>query len=301
MIPIFNHQSSILIPFAMRIALISDIHGNRPALEAVLADIKKAAVDQIICLGDIANVGPHPSQCLDIVRDLDCPVLQGNHELYLLGQFENDEWRTAPLWASMRWARRQLRPDQFEYIRQLPFQHEIAGNGRCPATFVHGSPLSQYRGFMPQQDDEAIAARMNGLDNTTLFCGHTHLPLYRPWSNSWLVNIGSVGMPLDGSPAAKYVIATRQGQDWRVEFRRIAYNTKQLMADFDAVGLQEIGGKVTAVFRQQMLTGEPLAPRYFHALHQRAKAEGISATEAYDLTAVPPQAQHWLRNEREAK
>ena len=285
----------------MRIALISDIHGNRPALEAVLADIKKAAVDQTICLGDIANVGPHPSQCLDIVRGLNCPVLQGNHELYLLGQFEDDEWRTAPLWAGMRWARQLLRPDQFNYIQNLPLQYEITGNGRHPAACVHASPLSQYKGFLPQHDDEAIARRMNGLDNVMLFCGHTHLPLYRPWSNSWLVNSGSVGMPLDGSPAAKYVIATRRGPDWRVEFRRIAYNTRQLMADFDAVGLQKIGGKVTAVFRQQMLTGESLAPRYFHALHQRAQTEGISPAQAYDLTAVPPQAQHWLKNGRGAK
>ena len=281
----------------MRIAIISDIHGNLIALEAMLADIKQSGVDQIICLGDIANIGPHPHQCLDVIRDLDCVTLQGNHELYLLGQFPVKGWRTSPIWASLRWSRSQLRPDQFAYMKDLPLQHEIGGNGRTGATFVHASPLSQYKGFLPRHEDQAIAERMNGLDDVTLFGGHTHIPLYRPWSNSWLVNVGSVGMPLDGNPAAKYVIATKKRQNWNVEFHMIEYNTGQLMAEFDAAGLQKAGGKITAVFRQQMLTGQVLVPGFFQAVEQRAKTDGISTDQAYELVAVPPQAQRWCNGD----
>lgn len=277
----------------MKLAIISDIHGNQIALEAVLADIKRVGVDQIVCLGDIANVGPHPSQCLDIIRDLNCPVLQGNHELYLLGRFEDDDWRTSPIWAGMRWAQEQLRPDQMRYIDNLPLQYEIEGNGRVGATFVHGSPLSQYRGFMPHHDDAAIAERMNGLDNTTLFCGHTHLPLYRPWSNSWLVNIGSVGMPIDGTPTAKYVIATQLKQEWHVAYRMIEYNLDRLMAEFEAVGLQRIGGKITAMFRYQMLTGQSLVPYLFNEMHHLVETEGITAVQALAQVQIPPQAMAW--------
>ena len=279
--------------FFMKIALISDIHGNQIALEAVLADIKRVGVDQIICLGDIANVGPHPRQCIDIIRDLNCPTVQGNHELYLLGRFEDDTWRTSPIWGGMRWSRDQLRPDQMTYIDELPYQYEIAGNGRANAIFVHGSPLSQYRGFMPDHNDAAIAERMNGLDDTTLFCGHTHLPLYRPWSNSWLVNIGSVGMPIDGTPTAKYVIATQLKQEWHIEFRKIEYNIDKLMAEFETVGLQKVGGKITAMFRYQMLTGQSLAPHFFNEMHQLMKTEGTTTTQAVAKVSLPAPAMAW--------
>lgn len=285
----------------MKLAIISDIHGNQIALEAVLADIKRVGVDQIICLGDIANVGPHPSQCIDIVRDLNCPVVQGNHELYLLGRFENGDWRTSPIWAGMRWSRQQLRPDQMAYIDSLPYQYEMGGNGRTHATFLHASPLSQYRGFMPHHDDAAIAERMNGLDNTTLFCGHTHLPLYRPWSNAWLVNVGSVGMPIDGTPTAKYVIATRLKQEWHVQYRMIEYNIDQLMAEFEAVGLQQTGGKITAMFRYQMLTGQSLAPQLFSEMRHLVETEGLPATEALAQVSLPARALAWCNGHEEQR
>jgi predicted phosphodiesterase len=305
----------------MKLAIISDIHGNQIALEAVLADIKRVGVDQIICLGDIANVGPHPGQCIDIIRDLNCPVLQGNHELYLLGHIENWDWRISPVWAGMRWAREQLRPDQMEYIANLPYQHEIAGNGRVGlrqaqparqfeltepvevtagrvgATFVHASPLTQYRGFLPDHDDAAIAERMNGLDNTTLFCGHTHVPLYRPWSNSWLVNVGSVGMPVDGTPTAKYVIATRLKREWHVQYRMIEYNVDRLMAEFERVGLQEAGDKVTAVFRYQMFTGRDLALKFFTEVQHLMKTEGLTDAQAVAQVPLPALAMGWCNGE----
>jgi predicted phosphodiesterase len=277
----------------MKLALISDIHGNQIALEAVLADIKRIGVDQIICLGDIANVGPHPSQCIDIIRDLNCPVVQGNHELYLLGRFEDDSWLTDPVWASTRWSREQLRPDQMAYIDQLPLQHEIAGNGRAHATILHASPINQYRGFMPHHNDEDIAQRMNGLDNTTIFCGHTHIPLYRPWSNSWIVNIGSVGMPIDGTPTAKYVIATQLKDEWHVEFRKIEYNIDSLMAEFEAVGLQKVGGIITAMFRYQMLTGQSLAPSIFGQMHELVENEGLTKEQALARLQMPAMARAW--------
>lgn len=283
----------------MKLAIISDIHGNQIALEAVLADIKRVGADQIICLGDIANVGPHPGQCIDIIRSLDCPVVQGNHELYLLGRFEDDKWQTSPIWAGMRWSREQLRSDQMEYIANLPYQYEIGGNGRVGATFLHASPLSQYRGFMPQHDDTAIAERMNGLDNTTLFCGHTHLPLYRPWSNAWLVNTGSVGMPIDGTPTAKYVIATRLKHEWHVQYRMIEYNIDQLMAEFETVGLQQTGGKITAMFRYQMLTGQSLAPQLFNEMHRLMETEGLTDAQALAQVPLPAPALGWCNGHEE--
>ena len=97
----------------MRLAVIADIHGNLPALHAVLEDIQKQHVDDIICLGDLGNAGPFPSERIDEVRALNCITIQGNHELYVLGQYHDAEnIDEDPTWGVVRWARKQLREDQ---------------------------------------------------------------------------------------------------------------------------------------------------------------------------------------------
>lgn len=281
----------------MRIAFISDIHGNMPALEAVLEDIKQAGVDEIICLGDIANIGPHPAECIDMVRDLGGLTIQGNHELYLQGKGLPDDWQTCPTWASMRWARTQLTPEHLSFIANLPFKHELNGNDLAPATLVHASFLDQFVGFLPELSEEETAVRMNGHDNLTLFCAHTHRQLYRQWSNSWIINVGSIGMPLDGTPEAKYAIATRHKTTWNIEFRRVAYNVDLVMQEWDRSGLQEAGGLITAVFRHQVLTGQRVASPFLLSMRNFAEARGQSVSDIYVDMPVPAYAQPFLNRD----
>ncbi len=278
----------------MRYAIISDIHGNLPALEAVLQDINRADVDEIICLGDIANIGPHPAECLDVVRDLNCVTIQGNHELYLLGDILPEDWPTCPTWSPVRWSRSQLQPDHLQMIADLPFQHAVPQNGLAAATFVHASLYDQFLGFKAEDSEEDTAVRMNGHDGITLFCAHTHRQLYRQWSNSIIINVGSVGMPLDGTPEAKYVIATRNKTGWNVEFRRLTYDVASVMAAFDQSGLQEAGGVITAVFRYQILTGARIASDYLLALRNFAEAQNRSVSEAYPDMPIPDYVRPFL-------
>lgn len=278
----------------MRIAIISDIHGNLPALEAVLADIRHSGAEQIICLGDVANLGPHPLQCLDLVRETCAIVIQGNHERYLLGDVPADDWETCPTFAGMRWIQRQLRPQHFTYMEQLPLRHEVDEDGAAAGVLVHASPLSQFDGFYSYSTDVEVTRCMAGVDGVMLFCGHTHISLYRRWSASWLVNVGAVGMPLDGTPEAKYAIATLCKGQWRVEFRHVGYDRQYLMAEFERTGLQAEGGVVAAVFRYEMFTGKPLAAAYLSALQQHATRRGVRIGDIYDAHPVPPQVQGWL-------
>ena len=278
----------------MRYAIISDIHGNLPALEAVLHDIERAGVDEIICLGDIANIGPHPAECLDVVRDLGCVTIQGNHELYLLGDVLPEEWTTCPTWSPVRWSRAQLRADHLQLIADLPFQYHLPPNSLAGATFVHASLYDQFLGFQAEDSEEDTAVRMNNHDNITLFCAHTHRQLYRQWSNSIIINVGSVGMPLDGTPEAKYTIATRNKTSWNVEFRRLTYDVDSVMTAFDRTGLQEAGGVITAVFRYQILTGARVASSYLLALRTFAETRSQSVSEAYPHMPVPDYVRPFL-------
>ncbi|MCP4360764.1 MAG: metallophosphoesterase family protein [Chloroflexi bacterium] len=258
-----------------------------PALEAVLADIKQAGVDEIICLGDVANVGPHPAECLDVIRDLGCVTLQGNHELYLLADGLPDDWQICPTWSPVRWTMAQLRPEHYKFMADLPFAYDLPANGRAPATFVHASLRDQYWGFAAEDTVAETAVRMNGRDNLTLFCAHTHRPLYRLWSNSIIINIGSVGMPLDGTPEAKYVIATRDKANWNVEFRHVSYNVEHVMQAFESQGLQAAGGVISGIFRYQMLTGKPTALSYITRLRQLAQERNVPVGDVYAEMSAP--------------
>lgn len=280
----------------MRIAIISDIHGNAIALEAVLADIKQMGVDQIICLGDLANAGPFPSRCIDIVRDVADVVIQGNHELYVLGQHQPDDVGTSPIWSGIRWVQAQMRPDQMAYIQELPYSYNLVPEPHRSTLFTHGSPKSQFLGFRSDYDDEAFAERMMGLDNLTLFVGHTHRMLFQRWSRSWIINVGSVGMSLDGTPEAKYGVATWENGHWQMTFRLVSYNVKQLMQAFEQSGYQAAGGVVSALFRYQMYTGQNVLSPYFTGLEAAAKAQGISMSDLYPNHPVPPFVQQWVIN-----
>ena len=279
----------------MRLAIISDIHGNAIALEAVLADIKQMGVDQIICLGDLANAGPYPGRCIDLVRDVASVVIQGNHELYVLGEHQPDDVDTSPIWSGLRWVQARLRPDQMAYIQQLPYSHTLMPDGKTETLFTHGSPKSQFLGFKADYDDDAFAERMMGLDDLTLFVGHTHKQLFQRWSHSWIINVGSVGMSLDGTPQAKYGLATWENGRWQITFRHIDYNLDQLMQAFDQSGYQAAGGVVSALFRYQMLTGQNVLSAYFTSLREQAEEQGVTMTELFDSFPVPSFVAHWVR------
>lgn len=278
----------------MRYAIISDIHGNLPALEAVLEDINHQGVDEIICLGDIANIGPHPTECIDVIRNLGCVTIQGNHELYMLGDILPEEWTTCPTWSPVRWSIAQLKQDHLDFIANLPFKHELPDDGLAATLFTHASLHDQFWGFYPEMSEEDAAIGMNGHDNITLFCAHTHRQLYRTYANSVIINVGSVGMPLDGTPEAKYVIATRNKMSWNVEFRRLTYNVDLVMQDFDRVGLQEAGGVITAVFRHQMLTGERNASDYLNELRAFAEEQNKTVGEVYNDMPIPERVRPFL-------
>lgn len=273
----------------MRIAFISDIHGNLPALEAVLQDIQKCGVDQIICLGDLANGGPFPAECVAAIQSLGLVTLQGNHELYVLDQMP-DVQVNDPSWRTVRWTRQQLSAEMLTYLDNLPLSHALPiGDAVC----FHASPLNQFWGFLPAHTDQEVAERMNELDNVTLFVGHTHCPLYRLWSNTWIINCGSVGMPLDGSPHAKYCIAACQGGRWQIEFRSVAYNVEQVMRAYDQRGLQQAGGIFAGLFRYQVLTGINLVTPYLKGLRQYASLQGLDEATAMTVYPVPAAIRHW--------
>jgi putative phosphoesterase len=220
-----------------RLALISDIHGNGVALEAVLGDIAAADIDEIVCLGDIAAGGPHPREVVRRLRELACRTVRGNADGWLLdGLPAGRSDATRRLGEIVAWARAQLGDDDVAYLAALP-RSERCSVGGLELLCVHGSPRSDLERLLATMPDDALDELLGAADAPVLAAGHTHLQLLRTHSDRLLVNPGSVGLPLaamSGSPplpaSAEYALVTVDGADVEITFRRVRIDIDALRA-----------------------------------------------------------------------
>ena len=219
----------------MRIAAISDIHGNLDALEAVLADIARRGADALVNLGDIVSGHLQPRETAARLMALDLPTIRGNHERQLFGD-------PARMGASDAYARAQLLPEQLDWIAALPATLRL----RKDVLLVHGTPQSDLVYFLdsvtPQGSRAAtpqeVAERAGTTDAALILCGHTHMPRQvRLADGRLVVNPGSVGLQAyddahgyphlmeNGTPHARYALV-EQGTDgaWTAQFHEVEYD-----------------------------------------------------------------------------
>lgn len=231
----------------MRFAVISDIHGNRLALEAVLADIARLGADTVLNLGDVAAGPMDPVGTLDLLGSLDLPTVMGNH----------DRWIAE---------RRKDRIDLF--VGDLISEREFAWLGALPKTLVvdgtvfmcHGTPQSDVDPWLDNwfdqrsmrlPDETEVTSLAVGLDYPVLLCGHTHVARsVRLRDGRRIVNPGSVGLSfLYGSPDARYALIERHGADWTVELRSVPYDHEGAARQAEAFGFGH--------WREVLTTGWP--------------------------------------------
>lgn len=209
----------------MKLALISDLHANLVALEAVLSDIDSVGVDQIVCLGDIASLGPQPREVVARIRSLECLTVQGNHDPLLKG---------SPILGELEeWTIKQLDEDDIAFLRSLPSELEIQLGG-LKSLCVHGSPRSFNDQILASTDDKQLETIFGDKEFDVLFCGHTHVQLLRRLQGRSIVGVGSVGipylMPFDGTrppqmlKTCEYAIASFWHGKLSVDFRQLPYD-----------------------------------------------------------------------------
>ena len=181
-----------------RVALISDIHGNAVALEAVLADIARRRVDEIACLGDVAAGGPQPREALEQLRALGCAVVRANADEWLLATMPAEDDRR--LREIVEWARGQLTDADVAYLESfVPTVELDLGKSRRMLCF-HGSPRANSERLLATTPEQELARFFAGAAADVLAGGHTHLQLARRLGGSLLVNPGSVGLPFMPMP-----------------------------------------------------------------------------------------------------
>lgn len=221
----------------MRIALISDIHANLISLEAVLADIKRASIDQTIFLGDLVTLGPQPKEVVVRLRELGCPCIMGNHDTFMLqvDQLQQDghaDWYIE----AAEWCAAQLSSADFDYLRSfvpwlnVPLDPQ---NAQAHLLCFHGSPQSNTDFILSTTAVADLDEMLADYPAMVMVGGHTHVQMIRRYKEIMIVNVGSVGMPLEylpfeGSPPtlpwAEYAIVSWFNNTLSIELRQVAIN-----------------------------------------------------------------------------
>jgi len=220
-----------------RIGLISDIHGNLLALDAVLAELEQDDLDGLICLGDVA-VGPQPREALARVRGLDCPVVMGNWDAWFLERPPPPQDEIGMLLHEINafWAD-QLDDDDLAYMRSFVPQTELPlGNGETALCF-HGSPSSYDDFIFATTPDEELRHMLGDAQATLMIGGHAHLQLLRRFEQILFVNPGSVGLPFSDwwpnrvriAPRAEYGVLVHDEGRLHIELRRTTYDVEALL------------------------------------------------------------------------
>ncbi len=225
----------------MRIAVLSDVHGNRHALEAVLADIDRQRVDWVYCLGDLVGYGANPNEVIEIIRRRRLPTVMGNYDEGV--GYDMDDCGcayTTPAAKhlgdlSLKWTREHVTADNKAFLRSLlpSIRFEVVGKR---ALLVHGSPrkINEYvYETRPQYSLEHIARSAQA---DLLIFGHTHLPYVKQVAGVLFVNDGSVGKPKDGDVRAAYALVELDGAP-RAAIRRVEYDVAAAAAAVRASGL----------------------------------------------------------------
>lgn len=217
----------------MRIGLFSDVHGNGVGLDAVLAALAEARVDRLVCLGDLVEGGPQPEHCLRRVQELDCPVVDGNCDHWLVEYYREPEISERSDIGA--WARGRLGDAGLAALAAFPdtYELELGDGGRLLS--VHGTPTSRVDRVEATATDEELASFLG--DATVLAAGHTHEQWQRRVGERLVLNPGRVGKDfgavlegdirdLDG--AAEYAILSAEGPRLAADLRRVPYSLAEL-------------------------------------------------------------------------
>ncbi|MFN8440025.1 MAG: metallophosphoesterase [Caldilineaceae bacterium] len=264
----------------MRLAILADIHGNLPALEAVLGKLEELQPDYVLVNGDLINVAPFSNQVIERVRQLGWTVVRGNHEFYYLdyvcGRSPGD-YSDPVRWGQLHWLVNHITPANGNYLAMLPDDLSVHLPGFQPFRMTHGVPGRNRVGFQPHHNDADIAAEIKDVGEHTLLSAHSHqqidrhVPRPAVASESWIepaphdfchvINPGSIGLPLNRDPKAQFAImeSTSESESaggWKATFYRLDYDRRPALEAFTTSGMMAAGGVMSQLFYWQLVTAD---------------------------------------------
>jgi predicted phosphodiesterase len=233
-----------------RFAILSDIHGNAIALEAVRKAVDASAPDHVAVAGDLVLNGPDPAGAVDVLREMEAAgatVVSGNTDIAVA----DFDYAAAFPWmaegvpdtfqAATEWANDTLGDDRVHWLRRLPAERRLRADDGTMVLICHASPGSQTAGFDQALDPNIVVERISRTDARVIGCGHTHLPEVRDLGWKVIVNAGSVGYIFDGEASASWALVDIHDGEVTAEIRRTDYDA---LAVADAISSRGLPGDV---------------------------------------------------------
>jgi putative phosphoesterase len=219
----------------MKIAFISDIHGNAIALEQVLEDINKKSVDKIIVMGDICYRGPDPKKSIDLIRSLNTEVIKGNADEWVVRGVREGEVPDKVIDMMNRereWTVSRLTPSDIDYLNNLPSEINFKAND-ISFNLFHATPTSLFDIVPPNADDETIKTKLMSSSESQIYIyAHIHKPYIRYVNGKVIMNTGSVGLPFDGLAMSSYVTVELEEGNIKTSIERVKYDIEKVTEQY---------------------------------------------------------------------
>jgi len=282
----------------MRLAVLSDVHGNLPAVEAVLSELRAYEdLAGIVVAGDLLG-GPHGQEAIHRLREIGALLIRGNSDNYTLAYDAGKGpafWHTSRQWALMRWGHRHLDRETIDFLAALPEQQVVTLPGTAPILVVHGSPRDVADGLCPDRDPatlelfrrasllpaddvpEPLGPVLAANEEPVLVCGHTHIPWVQEQDGRLVLNPGAVCGPLNGDVRAQYALLAWEEGHWRAEHHGAPYDLGQIRSAFQESGLLAEAGALARAFLLSIETGQNVGVfflSYAYALAEKAGLQG---------------------------
>lgn len=246
----------------MRIAILSDIHGNLVGLDACLSDLEhQGGADVIVAAGDLCMDGPRPKKVLQRLQEIGAQCLRGNTDRYisaadegeLHGSDESDRKQA-------QWHRKEIGEKWITWLRELPFSLRFGDDGAEQLLAVHANPSTDDEHLWPDADDATLERLIGAEQAGTIAFGHLHIPYARTWRGKLLVNVSSAGLPKDGDPRAGYALLTQRSGGWEVKHRRVPFDVKKVATQLADCGIPESAELISTLRRHRYKRLKTLIP-----------------------------------------
>ena len=262
---------------AMRLAVLSDIHGNLAALEAVIGHAARSHLDGFVVVGDIVVGAPDSLACWERVKALGCPILRGNHESYIASFYDNPVWQTQQF-RPVAWAVARLDKDVRQALGALPFSLNLPDAPEL--LFVHAS-LRSDRDNLGAYTAEAVLDEMfPELSAPFVVRGHDHVAGTRMWKTHQLITNGAVGIPLNGVPEAQYLTLEKCQAGWKPTFHSVPYDVDETLERFHDTGYLEDAGPMAHLFYREIATATTQFIPFWRNYQRYSQAGTLSLEEA---------------------
>lgn len=226
----------------MKLAVISDIHSNLYALEAVLKDIGSRGPDMIICTGDLVGYASRPNDVIEVIRKNNIPTVMGNYDdavgnmRLICGCDYKDERLLRLGEQSLSWTLNNTTEDNKKWLRDLPREARLELGG-IKLLLLHGSPRELNEYLYETTPDDYLNELLRETNSDVLVCGHTHLPYMKKVAAGYVVNAGSAGKPKHGNPNVTYVVLYVKEGVLHTEIIEVPYNYEDAAAEIEQAGL----------------------------------------------------------------